>query len=66
MDTDELTQKFWERIVQQKELKKELSNRKNAYLLQSIQPELLEKYKTDGWETEKQFKQEFVSRKPNR
>ena len=64
MDNEALMRKFWEGIVSEKKLRKEISNRKSDCLFESIAPELLEKYNAEGWETVRKFKTKARVKKP--
>jgi len=64
MDIEELTTWFWESIVSEKKLKKELSSRRSDSSYQSIVPELLDKYASEGWDTHKAFKKKIRIKKP--
>jgi DNA sulfur modification protein DndB len=64
MNTEELTAKFREGIiVSETKLRRELSNRKSDCLTESVAPELLEKFKSEGWETDREFKTKIRIRK---
>jgi DNA sulfur modification protein DndB len=53
--TEEQKQKFWEGIIPSKNIKSAISKRLKSYIFESIQPQLVEKYKNDGWELDREF-----------
>lgn len=53
--TDEQRTQFLERLVSSKNLRSSISNRKKSFINESILPELVDRYKLDGWEVEREF-----------
>lgn len=56
MTNDELKKNFWENLVTNQSLKKDLTKRKNLFRFESISPESADRYLSDGWEIDKKFK----------
>lgn len=56
MTDDEFIKKFWEGLLAENNLKKALSRRKSNFQFESIKPELLERYTSQGWEIDKKYK----------
>ena len=46
---------FWGNILDYKSIKAVASKRRSPFLVQSILPELLDKYKSEGWDVDKTF-----------
>jgi len=61
--TEEQKNKFWESIVQEKNLRSSISKRKKAYIFKSINPESRERYETEGWELNREFKTKVSMKK---
>lgn len=62
--TEEQRKEFMEGLVSSKSLKNAISVRQKPYLYESIPPELVERYITEGWEVAKQYKTKVRMRKP--
>jgi len=54
--TEEQKEKFWESLVNSKNIKSTFQRRKKPDLYDSILPESLDRYKNDGWEVDREFK----------
>ena len=54
--TEEQIERFWESIVLDKSLRSTITKRKKPYIYESIHPELVERYESDGWEIDRKFK----------
>ena len=61
--TEEQREQFWEGIVPSKSLKSTINRRKKAFVFESIQPELVERYKSEGWEIDREFKTKIRMKK---
>jgi len=62
--TEEEKEKFWESLVSLKNIKSTLQRRKKPDLYESILPESLDRYKSEGWEVDREFKTKTRIRKP--
>ena len=54
--TEEQLEQFWEGIVPDKNLRSTITKRKKSHIYESIQPELLTRYESEGWEIDREFK----------
>lgn len=54
--TEEQINKFRESLVPEKSLKSTITARTKPHIYESIHPELLERYKAEGWEIDREFK----------
>ena len=54
--TEEQKEKFWESLVNSKNIRSILQRRKKPDLYESILPESLDRYKNEGWEVDREFK----------
>lgn len=54
--TEEQIEQFWETLVPEKNLRGTITKRKKPHIYESILPELLDRYKSEGWEIDRVFK----------
>lgn len=54
--TQEQFDKFWEGIISNSVLRKAINSRQKEFLIQTVEPELVEKYLEDGWVVDRVFK----------
>lgn len=61
--TKEQIEQFWESIVPEKSLRSTITKRKKPFIYESILPELIDRYESDGWEIDREFKTKIRVRK---
>ncbi|MCE4566109.1 DGQHR domain-containing protein [Maribellus sp. CM-23] len=61
--TEEQVKEFWEGMVPEKSLKSIIAKRKKPYIYESVPLELVEKFKTLGWEIDREYKTTVKMRK---
>jgi DNA sulfur modification protein DndB len=62
--TKEQKSNFWESLVDQKSIKSAIPKRKKINVYESIHPDLLDKYKEDGWDVDREFKTKVRIKRP--
>lgn len=63
MMTEKQIEHFWESIVPEKNLRSTITKRKKPYIYESIHPELLERYESEGWGVDREFKTKIRMKK---
>ena len=63
MTEAQLIEKFHESLVPQKSLKSTIKKRKRAHMYESVPPELVSRYESDGWEIDKEYKTKVKMKK---
>lgn len=61
--TEDQGKQFFEKIVSGKSLKGIISKRKNLYLIESVLPEVVDRYKNIGWEVDREFRSKVRMKK---
>lgn len=62
--TEEQKEKFWESLVNSKNIRSTIQKRKKPNIYESILPESVERYKSEGWEVDRKFKTKVRIKKP--
>lgn len=62
--TEEQKERFKDSLVAEKNFRSTLTARKKTHLFESILPELLDRYKDDGWEIDREYKTTIRVKKP--
>jgi DNA sulfur modification protein DndB len=61
--TEEHKEKFWDSIVKSSQIRSNLLKRKKSEIFESILPELKDRYESEGWTLEKEYKTKIKMKK---